>query len=284
MSTPPPQGVDTAPTGPVRGWRAAVKRSLDIVAATLVLGLLSPVFAAIAAYVAVRDGRPVIFRQVRVGRDGRPFTIFKFRTMVPDAERRREQMAAENERRGPLFKVSDDPRITRSGRILRRSSADELPQFVNVLRGDMSVVGPRPALPSEVEHFPPELRVRELVPPGITGLWQVDGRTDADFGKYTELDRRYVEQWSLRLDLSIVLRTPFVIIRHAFGRPVEPADGERGSTNPAAASPDGGRGESHVVAASSPPPPHQPARWRRRAGRDSAAARYRPGAGIPGVR
>ena len=135
--------------------------------------------------------------------------------MTTDAEDRQHHLLHHNERTGPLFKVSDDPRITRSGRLLRRTSLDELPQFLNVLKGDMSVVGPRPALPAEVERFPAELRRREEMRPGITGLWQVDGRTDADFGKYTTLDLRYVDEWSLRLDLAIMCRTPFVMLRHA---------------------------------------------------------------------
>lgn len=192
-----------------------VKRALDIVIALLVLVVGLPVFLAIALYIAMRDGRPVVFTQTRIGRGGKQFTIYKFRTMTTDAEDRQHHLLHDNERTGPLFKVSNDPRITRSGRVLRRSSVDELPQFLNVLTGTMSVVGPRPALPAEVERFPNELRRREQMRPGITGLWQVDGRTDADFGKYTSLDLRYVDEWSLRLDLRTMLRTPGVMWRHA---------------------------------------------------------------------
>jgi lipopolysaccharide/colanic/teichoic acid biosynthesis glycosyltransferase len=164
----------------------------------------------------VADGWPVLFRQTRVGRDGRPFTMLKFRTMVPDAEARLDDVAHRNERRGPLFKAGDDPRVTRVGRILRHTSLDELPQLWNVLVGTMSLVGPRPALYPEREQFPPQLLARESMPPGMTGLWQLDGRTDPDFGKYTELDLRYVADWSLWLDLRILARTPFVVVRHGW--------------------------------------------------------------------
>jgi lipopolysaccharide/colanic/teichoic acid biosynthesis glycosyltransferase len=208
-------------TSSKRRVRRAVKRAFDAVASAYVLILCTPVFVAVAVYIAVLDGRPVFFRQTRVGRHGRTFTMYKFRTMENDAEERRHHLLHHNERRGPLFKVSDDPRVTRSGRFLRRSSLDELPQFLNVLKGDMSIVGPRPALPHEVESFTPELRRRELVPPGITGLWQLDGRADPDFGKYTELDLRYVDHWSLRMDLTIMLRTPAVLISHTRNHALE---------------------------------------------------------------
>lgn len=196
--------------------RHGVKRAMDILASILALGILLPVFLVISLLIAVVDGRPIFFRQARVGRFGRHFTMYKFRSMVRDAESLLGELEPANQRTGPLFKVNDDPRITRTGKFLRRTSLDELPQFLNVLRGEMSLVGPRPALPSEVEEFPPGLRRRERMPQGITGLWQIDGRTDADFGKYTELDLRYVDEWSLRLDLSLVLRTPVVVLRQAW--------------------------------------------------------------------
>jgi len=184
-------------------------------AAALVLA--APMLGLIALVILVADGRPVLFRQTRVGRDGRPFTMFKFRTMVPGAETRLNDVAHQNERNGPLFKAGDDPCVTRVGKVLRHTSLDELPQLFNVLTGSMSVVGPRPALYREREQFPPELLAREAMPPGITGLWQLDGRTDPDFGKYTELDLRYVREWSLWLDLRVLVRTPAVVVRHAWG-------------------------------------------------------------------
>ena len=199
-----------------RRWRRQVglgaKRAFDVVVAVAVLVVLSPLYALIALMILVVDGRPVIFRQTRLGRDSEPFTIYKFRTMTRDAEAQRAAIEHQNERHGPLFKMVDDPRITRSGRWLRRTSLDELPQFWNVVEGSMSIVGPRPALPSEAEQFPAELRRRELMPQGITGLWQLDGQTDPDFGKYTDLDLRYVDEWSFRLDLSIFVRTIPVVL------------------------------------------------------------------------
>lgn len=198
--------------------RLRVKRVIDIVAASVLLVVLSPAIAVIAVVIRVRDGRPVIFRQTRVGRGGSNFTMLKFRTMRPDAEEQVDELRELNERSGPLFKLNEDPRITRTGRFLRRSSLDELPQLLNVLGGSMSLVGPRPALPVEVDLFPDHLRQRELLPQGITGLWQLSGRTDPDFGKYTALDLAYIERWSLRLDLSILLRTPFVVLSHSLRR------------------------------------------------------------------
>ena len=199
-----------------RAAALGVKRLLDVVAAFLALLVLLPVFLVIAAAIAVVDGRPIFYSQTRVGRHGKHFTMYKFRTLDADADSQTDALAAANERTGPLFKLSDDPRATRTGQVLRRTSLDELPQFFNVLRGDMSVVGPRPALPAEVAQFPPDLRRREELPQGLTGLWQLDGRTNADFGKYTELDLRYVDEWSLGLDLGLVLRTPVVVLRHAW--------------------------------------------------------------------
>ena len=187
--------------------QAAVKRLFDLVVATVLLVIAAPVMLVVAALVKKGDRGPVLFRQERVGRNGTPFQVFKFRTMYVDAEERLAALQADNERSGPLFKMSHDPRVTRSGRWLRRSSLDELPQLFNVIRGEMSLVGPRPALPSEVVHFSEELRTRELVPPGITGLWQVEARDNPSFEAYRRLDLFYVENWSLTLDLLIVLAT-----------------------------------------------------------------------------
>lgn len=210
------------PTAPVavspryRGLRAAGKRALDLVLGGVLMLLTAPLMAVVALAILVADGRPVLFKQVRVGRDGKPFRMVKFRTMVPDAHDRLGEVAHRNERHGPLFKSGDDPRVTRLGKVLRHTSLDELPQLANVVAGTMSLVGPRPALYEEREAFPPELLAREELPPGLTGLWQVDGRLDADFGKYTELDLRYVRDWSLGMDLRILARTPWIVVRHAW--------------------------------------------------------------------
>jgi exopolysaccharide biosynthesis polyprenyl glycosylphosphotransferase len=187
--------------------QSALKRAFDIVVAGVLLLLAAPVMAIVALVVKLGDRGPVFFRQERIGRNGVPFRVVKFRTMFIDAEARLAALKADNERHGPLFKMAVDPRVTRPGRWLRESSLDELPQLFNVLRGQMSLVGPRPALPSEVEHFSPELRTRELVMPGITGLWQVEARDNPSFEAYRRLDLFYVENWSLTLDLLIVLAT-----------------------------------------------------------------------------
>ena len=198
--------------------RLKVKRLLDLIVSATMLVLLSPVFLIIAAAIILKDGRPVFYRQIRVGQRGREFTMIKFRTMTKGADASMSLLQDQNDRSGPLFKINDDPRVTFTGRVLRRTSLDELPQLINVFFGTMSLVGPRPALPSEVAHFPDELRLRESVPQGITGLWQLNGRMDSDFGKYAELDLRYVETWSLRQDLVILVRTPFVVFSHALKR------------------------------------------------------------------
>ncbi len=187
--------------------QAALKRAFDIVVASLLLLFASPVMLVAAVAVKLGDHGPVFFRQERIGRAGTPFRVWKFRTMFVDAEARLAALQTDNERSGPLFKMATDPRVTKAGRWLRESSLDELPQLFNVLRGQMSLVGPRPALPSEVQHFSPELRTRELVMPGITGLWQVEARDNPSFEAYRRLDLFYVENWSLTLDLLIVLAT-----------------------------------------------------------------------------
>jgi exopolysaccharide biosynthesis polyprenyl glycosylphosphotransferase len=193
---------------PVRraGWRASAKRMFDVMFAVSVLVAASPVLA-VAAWLIRRDGGPVLFRQERVGRDGRRFPVLKLRTMVVDAEARLVELAARNEADGPLFKLRDDPRVTPVGRVLRKLSIDELPQLWNVLRGEMSVVGPRPALASEMASWSPELHDRLRVKPGLTGMWQVSGRADATFEEYVRLDLYYVDNWTLWTDLAIVART-----------------------------------------------------------------------------
>jgi len=193
----------------------AVKRVIDLVVATLALVVTAPVLAAAAIAIKLGDGGPVLFRQVRVGRDGSLFTCLKLRTMAVDAESRLAELRRHNERGGPLFKLEDDPRVTRVGGILRSTGIDELPQLVNVLRGDMSVVGPRPALPAEAETFDDELQSRHVVRPGVTGLWQTEANHKAEFDEYRRLDLFYVKNWSVALDLSILINTIPTLSRRA---------------------------------------------------------------------
>jgi exopolysaccharide biosynthesis polyprenyl glycosylphosphotransferase len=178
------------------------------VVATVVLVLLSPVLLVTALTIKLSDGGPVLFKQRRVGRGGEPFEVLKFRSMVTDAERIRDQhLEAQNESEGVLFKIREDPRITRFGRFIRRFSIDELPQLINVLRGEMSLIGPRPALEREVQQYQVHVRRRLDVRPGMTGLWQVSGRSDLDWDDTVRLDLYYVDNWSMIQDLVILLRT-----------------------------------------------------------------------------
>ena len=199
-------------SGPPRTLGLIAKRGVDIVLAAIGLVILGPLMLAVAAAIWRLEGRPILFRQTRIGRHGRPFTMYKFRTMHRDAEDRLSDLESLNERRGPAFKITNDPRITRSGRVLRASSMDELPQLWNVLRGDMSLVGPRPALPREIAEYDVWHRRRLSMSPGITGLWQVRARQADDFDVRAQLDLVYIDTWSLLLDLKIMLRTiPAVI-------------------------------------------------------------------------
>ncbi len=191
-----------------------VKRLIDIAGSAVGLVLLSPVLLGTALAIRLRDGSPVLFRQTRVALHGRPFTIYKFRTMVPDAEARFGEVAHLNTRHGPAFKAPDDPRITPLGAFLRRTSLDELPQLWNVLKGEMSLVGPRPSLPHEVVDYDVWHRRRLSMKPGITGLWQVEARGDPEFDRWVERDLRYIDGWSLTLDFKILARTiPAVLMR-----------------------------------------------------------------------
>lgn len=204
-----------SPSSP-SGLHVAVKRLLDIVAATLLILATVPVLGLAALAIAAEGGGPIIFSQVRIGKDGRRFTLYKLRTMIPDAEWRLGDLLAHNQRTGPLFKMEDDPRVTRVGRILRAMSIDELPQLINVLRGEMSMVGPRPALPAEVDAFSDRLRQRLLVLPGITGLWQIQSRHSPSFALYERLDLLYLEKSSLGLDLLIMVKTAGQILTAVF--------------------------------------------------------------------
>ena len=189
------------------GWRRVVKRMSDLLLASVGLLIILPVMLGIAAARSDQDRGPVLFRQARIGREGKPFTMLKFRSMVVDAEDRKLELMANNEGKGGLFKLSHDPRVTRLGRFLRDFSLDELPQLFNVLAGSMSLVGPRPHLASELAQMPTEASRRSLVTPGLTGLWQVSGRSDLEGVDAIRLDLRYVENWSLSLDLQILWKT-----------------------------------------------------------------------------
>jgi exopolysaccharide biosynthesis polyprenyl glycosylphosphotransferase len=193
--------------GPDRVVSLLAKRALDIGLAAAALLVLAPIFAVVAGWILVTDGRPVVFSQTRVGLHGRPFTIYKFRTMVKDAEDRYDEVVALSDTKGPAFKMKDDPRITPIGRFLRKTSIDELPQVWNVLRGEMSIVGPRPAPPREVQGYDVWHRRRLSMKPGITGLWQVEARFDEEFDNRARLDLAYIDRWSLMLDLKIIART-----------------------------------------------------------------------------
>jgi exopolysaccharide biosynthesis polyprenyl glycosylphosphotransferase len=189
------------------GWRAAAKRTFDI-AFSCVAGLIVvPVVGICAIAIKLTSRGPVFFRQERVGRAGKRFAVLKLRTMVVGAEAMMGQLRDLNEADGPLFKMRRDPRVTKVGRFLRRTSLDELPQFWNVLRGEMSLVGPRPAIPAEIEGWGPELHQRLRVKPGITGMWQVSGRSSASFEDYARLDLYYVDNWSLVSDLTLLMKT-----------------------------------------------------------------------------
>ncbi len=194
------------------GVKQLLKGAFDRLAAALALVLLAPAFALIALAIFAEDGGPVLFRQTRVGRHGRLFTLCKFRSMVVRAEQCRADLEALNEGAGLLFKMRHDPRVTRVGARLRRWSLDELPQLFNVLIGDMSLVGPRPALPQEAIHYADHVRRRLAVKPGITGLWQVSGRSNLPWDEAVRLDIRYVENWSFALDLQILWKTGSAII------------------------------------------------------------------------
>jgi exopolysaccharide biosynthesis polyprenyl glycosylphosphotransferase len=184
-----------------------IKRALDFTLAALGLLLSAPLIGLVALLIKLDSPGPVIFRQQRVGERGRIFSFYKFRSMRDGAEDQQAELRSRNEATGPLFKIKDDPRLTRLGPLLRRRSLDEIPQLWNVLRGDMSLVGPRPGLPAEVAQYQPWHRQRLEVPPGITGLWQVSGRSDLSFDEMCLLDIYYIENWSLGLDLMIMLRT-----------------------------------------------------------------------------
>ncbi len=209
LATEPIVRVRTSPAD------AALRRTLDVLVSAAALLLLFPLLCVVALLIRLDSPGPVLFVQTRVGKHGKPFPVFKFRSMFTDAEARLEGVLAENERTGPVFKMRHDPRITRVGRPLRRCSLDEVPQLLNVLRGEMSLVGPRPALPREVALYTPEQGLRLSVTPGLTGLWQVSGRASLSFERSIELDLEYVRRQSLGLNVVLILKTiPAVLTGH----------------------------------------------------------------------
>ncbi len=196
----------------LQGWNWWIKRTMDIVISATVLVLAAPLMLLIAIAIKLDSPGPVLFRQVRIGKGGKPFVLYKFRSMVDGADKQQEALRRATGRSPLLFKLRDDPRVTRVGRILRRTSLDELPQFWNVLKGEMSVVGPRPPVPEEVAEYQDWHLQRLLVTPGLTGLWQVNGRSDLTFDEMVRLDLYYVENWSPWLDLKVMLRTVPVVL------------------------------------------------------------------------
>ncbi len=193
---------------------AAAKRGFDVAVGVLILILLIPIFPLIALMIKLDTRGPVFFKQIRVGRDGRIFEFYKFRSMLDRAEETKQTLELQNEQDGPIFKIRSDPRITSVGRFLRRSSLDEIPQILNVIKGDMSIVGPRPPLPSEVTNYQPWHHRRLEVKPGITCLWQISGRSQIGFNEWMRLDMEYLKTRSFRADLLIFLKTiPAVIAR-----------------------------------------------------------------------
>jgi len=203
-----------APGPPQAGWQLAAKRCLDALTSAGLLLVMSPALAAIALAIRFGDGGPALYRWPVVGQGGRYFFGYKFRTMVVNADQMKQQLMARNETGGPMFKIRDDPRITPVGRLLREYSLDELPQLWSVLKGDMSLVGPRPPLQSEYVEFTDWQKQKLAVKPGITCLWQISGRSEIrDFDEWVRLDLEYIQRWSIWLDLRILLQTiPTVVL------------------------------------------------------------------------
>ena len=192
---------------------SGLKRLMDIVLAIIMLIIHSPLWVITVVLIRATSKGPALYRQARLGKDGESFEMLKFRSMVEGAHEMRNDLKRSNEASGPIFKMKEDPRVTRIGRLLRRTSLDELPQFLNVLQGDMSIVGPRPPLPEEVGRYQSRHLKRLAVRPGVTGLWQVSGRDRRDFEEISRLDLYYIENWSIRLDLKIILKTVPTVLR-----------------------------------------------------------------------
>lgn len=210
-SAAPAAVVEAPPNAPSGAAYLVVKRCFDILLAGGGLLFLSPLFLLIFVAIRLDSGNPVIFRQTRIGKGGKPFTFFKFRSMFVGADVLKPTLLALNEADYPLFKIRNDPRVTRVGRILRKTSFDELPQLWSVLRGEMTLIGPRPHLPEEVEHYTPQQRARLAVEPGITCLWQVSRRVGEDFDQWIEMDLEYIRRRSWRTDVFILWKTLLIV-------------------------------------------------------------------------
>ena len=194
-----------------RAIQLGIKRSFDVLAAAALLVILSPLLLVMVLAIRLSSGTPILYRWNVVGKDGRPFVGYKFRTMVVGADRLKDELLAQNEMRGPVFKMADDPRVTPIGKILRKFSLDELPQLWSVLVGDMSMVGPRPPLQSEYARFTDSQKRKLSVTPGMTSLWQVSGKP-RDLDEWVRLDLEYIERWSLWLDVKILFKTAWVVL------------------------------------------------------------------------
>lgn len=187
------------------------KRGIDIIGSFLGLVFLSPLLLIVSIAIKLESPGDIVFKQKRVGLNGKEFNMYKFRSMVANAEELKKHLAEKNEMSGPMFKMADDPRITKVGKFIRKTSIDELPQLINVLKGDMSLVGPRPSLPNEVAQFEPWMRKRLHVRPGLTCYWQVSGRNNIDFEDWMKLDIKYVNERNLFIDIKLIIKTVFVL-------------------------------------------------------------------------
>lgn len=219
-NTPPVPEVAVAPMTP-HEWNVPVrrngynlwKRGMDIGISFTLLVIVLPVMLLATAAIWIEDRGPILFRQRRVGRGGKLFNVYKFRTMFVNADQMRAQLESLNKHDGPIFKIENDPRVTRVGRILRKLSIDELPQFINIFKGQMSIVGPRPMLEREVEHYDEWMFQRLQVKPGLTCYWQISGRSNLTFEEWMELDKKYLEEMGFWTDLKIMLKTPRAVFK-----------------------------------------------------------------------
>lgn len=193
--------------------RWLMKRFLDIVLSLATLVVLSPLLVILCVAIKLSSDGPVLYKQTRLGVGGKPFQLYKFRSMIQNADSLKNSLSSMNEASGPVFKIRNDPRITPIGRYLRKFSLDELPQLWNILKGDMSIVGPRPPLPNEVHNYQPWQLRRLSVPQGLTCIWQISGRSNINFDDWVKLDLRYIDSWSLILDLKIIIQTFFTVVR-----------------------------------------------------------------------